>query len=378
MRLLLTNPKSCFGIIVFGGIVLCALLAPVIAQHPPDEIVALPGLSPSRDYWFGTTDQGYDVFAQVIWGARISLAVGFAAAVISTTIAATLGMVAAYFGGWVDDVLNTVTNVFIVIPALPLLIVVYSFIPSRGPVPMVLILGLTTWAVEARILRSQALSLRNRDFVLAAKVSGESDVADRLRRDHAEHGEPDRRRLPARLLPLDHLRRGARVPRVRRREQDHLGDDALLGAEQLERAPGRVVALRLPGRRARALRRGARVHQLRRRRAREPAAAAAAEGSAVTGLVQDAAPAIAPAVETEVLLELDDLVVDYLEAGRPLRAVDHVNLTIRAGEIVGLAGESGCGKTTTANAILSILQPPAEVTGGRDPVPRGRRRRPER
>jgi peptide/nickel transport system ATP-binding protein len=84
----------------------------------------------------------------------------------------------------------------------------------------------------------------------------------------------------------------------------------------------------------------------------------------VTGLVQDAAPAIAP-VETEVLLELDELVVDYLEPDRPLRAVDHVNLTIRAGEIVGLAGESGCGKTTTANAILSILQPPAEVTGGR-------------
>jgi peptide/nickel transport system permease protein len=172
-RLLLTNPKSCFGIIVFGGIVLAALLAPVIAQHPPDEIVALPGLSPNRDYWFGTTDQGYDVFAQVIWGARISLAVGFAAAVISTTIAATLGMISAFVGGWVDDALNTVINIFIVIPALPLLIVVYSFLPTRGPVPMVLILGLTTWAVEARILRSQALSLRNRDFVQAAKVSGE-------------------------------------------------------------------------------------------------------------------------------------------------------------------------------------------------------------
>ena len=84
----------------------------------------------------------------------------------------------------------------------------------------------------------------------------------------------------------------------------------------------------------------------------------------MTGLVQDAPPAIAPDVETEVLLELEDLVVDYLEADRPLRAVDHVNLKIRAGEIVGLAGESGCGKTTTANAILSILQPPAEVTGG--------------
>jgi peptide/nickel transport system permease protein len=172
-RLLLTNPKSCFGIVVFGGMVIAALLAPVLAQNPPDEIVALPGQPPNKDFWFGTTDQGYDVFAQVVWGARTSLAVGAAAALISTVIAATLGMLAAYAGGLVDDTINTMTNVFLVIPALPLLIVVYSFLPARGPVVMVLILGLTTWAVEARILRSQALTLRNRDFVEAAKVSGE-------------------------------------------------------------------------------------------------------------------------------------------------------------------------------------------------------------
>jgi peptide/nickel transport system ATP-binding protein len=85
----------------------------------------------------------------------------------------------------------------------------------------------------------------------------------------------------------------------------------------------------------------------------------------VTGLVHDVPLSAAPQVEKETLLELDDLVVDYLEADGPLRAVDHVNLTIRAGEIVGLAGESGCGKTTAANAILQILRRPAEVTGGR-------------
>jgi peptide/nickel transport system ATP-binding protein len=84
----------------------------------------------------------------------------------------------------------------------------------------------------------------------------------------------------------------------------------------------------------------------------------------VTGLVHDVPLTIAPDVDNEVLLELDDLVVDYLEPDRRLRAVDHVNLTIRAREIVGLAGESGCGKTTAANAILGILHPPAEVTGG--------------
>jgi peptide/nickel transport system permease protein len=172
-RLLLTNPKSCFGIVTIVGMVVAALLAPVLANYPPDEIVALPGQPPNKEFWFGTTDQGYDVFAQVIWGARTSLAVGAAAAIMSTLIAATLGMLAAYRGGWLDDSINTLTNVFLVIPALPLLIVVYSFLPQRGPVVMVLILGLTTWAVEARILRGQALTLRNRDFVQAAKVSGE-------------------------------------------------------------------------------------------------------------------------------------------------------------------------------------------------------------
>jgi peptide/nickel transport system permease protein len=172
-RLLLTNPKSCFGIVVFGGMVLAALLAPVLAQNPPNEIVALPGQPPNKDFWFGTTDQGYDVFAQVVWGARTSLAVGAAAALMSTMIATTLGMLAAYAGGWIDDTINTLTNVFLVIPALPLLLVIYSFVPARGPLVMVLILGLTTWAVEARILRSQALTIRNRDFIEAAKVAGE-------------------------------------------------------------------------------------------------------------------------------------------------------------------------------------------------------------
>jgi peptide/nickel transport system permease protein len=173
IRLMLTNPKSCFGIVTFAAIVGVALAAPWIAQNSPTEIVGLPGQPPNRDFWFGTTDQGYDVFSQVVWGARTSLAIGAAAAVLSTVIAATLGMLAAYAGGWLDDVINLVTNIFLVIPALPLLIVVYSFVPSRGPIVMVLILGLTTWAVEARILRGQALTLVNRDFILAARASGE-------------------------------------------------------------------------------------------------------------------------------------------------------------------------------------------------------------
>jgi len=173
IRLLLTNRKSCAGIVVFSGIVGTALAAPLLAKNSPTEIVGLPGQPPNHDFWFGTTDQGYDVFSQVVWGARTSLVVAACAAVASTAIAATLGLLAAYSGGWIDDAINLLTNVFLVIPTLPLLIVISAFIPTRGPVIMVLILGLTTWAIEARIFRGQALSLRNRDFVLAAKVAGE-------------------------------------------------------------------------------------------------------------------------------------------------------------------------------------------------------------
>ena len=174
LRLLLSNRKSCAGIVVFAGIVAAALAAPLLAQNSATDIVGLPGQPPNRDFWFGTTDQGYDVFAQVVWGARTSLTVAACAAIASTAIAATLGLLAAYSGGWIDDTINLLTNIFLVIPTLPLLIVISAFVPTRGPVIMVLILGLTTWAVEARIFRGQALTLRNRDFVLAAKVAGES------------------------------------------------------------------------------------------------------------------------------------------------------------------------------------------------------------
>jgi len=174
--LLLRNPKSCFGIVVFGGIVGVALAAPWIAHNDPNEFLGFDAraLPPSAHYPFGTTDQTQDVFAQVVWGARQSLAVGALAALLSTVIATTLGLLAAYSGGWIDDVVNLVTNVFLVIPTLPLLIVIASMVENRGPLMLVSIIGLTTWAVEARILRGQAMSLRNRDFVLAAKVAGES------------------------------------------------------------------------------------------------------------------------------------------------------------------------------------------------------------
>jgi peptide/nickel transport system permease protein len=174
LRLLLSNPKSRGGLIVIVGMVAVAVFAPLLATHDPTAYSLLDAKqSPSWHHFFGTTDQGTDIWSQVVWGTRNSLFLGAAAATLATVLAAGLGILAAYSGGWIDDVINFATNVFLVIPTIPLLIVASAYLKNRGSLNMILILGLTLWAFEARILRAQALTLRNRDFILAAKVAGE-------------------------------------------------------------------------------------------------------------------------------------------------------------------------------------------------------------
>jgi peptide/nickel transport system permease protein len=174
LLLLLGNPKSRGGLIVLLAMILVAVFAPLIATHDPNAFSLLDSRqSPSWRHLFGTTDQGADVFSQVVWGARSSLVLGSSAAVLATILATSLGILAAYAGGIVDELVNFLTNVFLVIPTIPLLVVVSAYLRSRGGLTMILILALTLWAFEARILRGQALTLRNRDFVLAAKVAGE-------------------------------------------------------------------------------------------------------------------------------------------------------------------------------------------------------------
>ncbi len=174
IRLLLNNRMSALGILLLGLIVGVTILAPWLTSQDPTIPHSLPGQPPSWTDPLGTTDQGYSVYAQVIHGGRISLAVAAAATLIAMTISITLGLLSAYCGGFVDDLINLVTNIFLVIPTLPLLIVISSFLHQTGPWVMTWIIGLTSWAIETRILRGQALTLRNRDFILAAKVTGES------------------------------------------------------------------------------------------------------------------------------------------------------------------------------------------------------------
>jgi peptide/nickel transport system permease protein len=175
LSLLLANPKSRFGLVVIAFMIVVAVIAPWISvSNPTDFNILATRQAPSWHHLFGTTDQGSDIFSQVVLGTRRSLILGAAAALIATGLAATLGILAAYSGGIVDEIVNFLTNVFLVIPTIPLLVVISGYLKSRGMTTMILVLGFTLWAFEARILRGQALSLKNRDFVQAAKVAGES------------------------------------------------------------------------------------------------------------------------------------------------------------------------------------------------------------
>jgi len=175
LLLLLRNRKSRTGIAMVCFMVLIALIAPLISvAHPNDFNLLAARQSPSWHHLFGTTDQGSDIFSQVVLGARRSLLLGAAAGALATAVAATLGVTAAYTGGIVDDVVNFLINVFLTIPAIPLLVVVSGYLKTRSMGTMIVVLAVVLWAFEARILRGQALSLKSRDFVQAAKAAGES------------------------------------------------------------------------------------------------------------------------------------------------------------------------------------------------------------
>jgi peptide/nickel transport system permease protein len=170
---LLHNRKARLGVGLLGAFVLVALLAPVLAPYSPTESDFTASQGPSGAHLLGTTGSGQDVLSQLIYGARVSLVVAFVAAVAATAIAIVIGMLAGYLSGAADEFLGFVTNLALVIPALPLMIVIAAYLPNKGVGVIVLVVVLTGWATGARVMRSQTKSLRNRDFVASALFSGD-------------------------------------------------------------------------------------------------------------------------------------------------------------------------------------------------------------
>jgi peptide/nickel transport system permease protein len=169
---------SMIGFFLLAVIILVAIIGPWIAPYDPTKMaVGPPSAPPSADHWLGTTQTGQDVWSQLLAGTRTSVAVGLTVGVLSTALAVLIGSIAGYLGGWVDDGLTLIMNVFLTIPALPLIIVMASYAAAfniRGLGVIIVVLTLTGWAWGARVKRSQILSLRNKDFVMASQVVGEN------------------------------------------------------------------------------------------------------------------------------------------------------------------------------------------------------------
>lgn len=170
---LLYNKKAMAGLVILTIIVLVAIFAPLLTEYSPVKRVGRPHQVPSWEHWMGTTRLGHDVFSRLVHGARVSLAVGFGAGLMITLIGTVLGIVAGYKGGVVDEVINFFTNMVLVVPNLPLLLVLAAFIGQASPLVIAVILGLTSWAWGVRVTRSETLSIRQRDFVKSAEMLGE-------------------------------------------------------------------------------------------------------------------------------------------------------------------------------------------------------------
>ncbi|MFJ5986488.1 dipeptide/oligopeptide/nickel ABC transporter permease/ATP-binding protein [Lentzea sp. NPDC092896] len=346
------------GLGLAGLIVLFGLLGPLLTGDPATirDIGLVP---PGGEHLLGTTVTGQDVLAQLTHATRGSLWIGLLVGVMATVLSGIFGIVGAYAGGAVDEVFSLFSNVMLVIPGLPLVIVVAGFVPAdqRGTWTISLVLAITGWAAAARVLRAQTLSLRNRDYVAAARVSGEKTwrvICVEI--------------LPN-LLPIlaSQFVFAVVLAILSEAGLSFLGlgaaDSSTLGTMlyyaqngfALQRdawwwfvPPGLIIALfggalSLINFSIDEIINPALRERPRRRRD-----------------VVATTPAVA---DEDAVLTVTNLNVVY-QGATPVHAVKDVSLTLRRGEILGLAGESGCGKTTLAYAINRLHRPPAEVTSG--------------
>jgi peptide/nickel transport system permease protein len=171
-RSMTSSRKVAVGSTIVGFFIVVGLFGPLFIHTDPEATSKLFITPPSADHWLGTTVVGQDIFSQLIYGTRTSIFWGLGTGLLVTLFSMVIGLVSGYFGGWVDNALTLLTNVSLVLPALPLAIVLAAYFP-RGPLTISLVIVFTNWAWQARVLRAQTLSMRSREFVAAARASGE-------------------------------------------------------------------------------------------------------------------------------------------------------------------------------------------------------------
>ncbi len=404
------SPKVIAGLVIMAVFAVLAVLGRWMAPYNPNttdeknwvQHVLVPGTGPGTDFpanfyplplppsaahWLGTTVFAQDVLSQLLASTQATLFVGLLAAAIATVLSVLIGVTAGYLGGSADEGLSLLANVFLAIPGLPLLIVLADYAPTAGSsiLLVAIIIAVTAWAYSARVLRAQTLSLRNRDFVEAARVSGERtfriilvEVLPNLIPILAASflftslyaiyayvaiaflglgGSPTS--SPPGLWNWGEMLR------------EGFANNAIRGGWWWWWAPpGLFVALLGTGLALLNFGIDEFINPRLRasglsRKAAEKAGINRRPKLGMTPVVRERPHPAAPSSGVPAsVLEIRGLSVDYGYGDEAIHAVVDCDLVLRRGEVLGLAGESGSGKTTLALAAIRLLRAPALITAG--------------
>lgn len=365
------NPLAVVGLVMLVVIVLVAVFADAVAPYNPRSYEGIQSSDiykpPSAAHWFGTDDAGKDVFSSFMYGARNSLIVGFFAAFISIFIGGTFGIVAGFYGGRVENFLMRFTDLMLVIPDLPL-IVVFVALTKPSLWNIILVIGLLGWTTTARIVRSQTLAVKSRKFVLRARAIGAGN-----RHIIVHHILP----LVMPILVVNAIL-VISLAILSESTLAFLGlSDPLaiswgqmlnfafnrgamsVGAWWALVAPGFgivwvVLALTLLGNGLeQVLNPRLEAHHL-------------TPGRLTVQKEAGEVPSRSAFIKSPVVLDVQNLSVDYVNEDKPpARAVENVSFQLHEGELMGLVGESGCGKTTLIMALNRLLPSAGQIVGGK-------------
>jgi len=169
------NKSGLLGLALLLFFIFTAIFAPILAPYDPYKRVDRPLIAPCQEYILGTNDIGQDIFSELIYGTRVSLTIGFMAAFFTVTIGTLIGVVSGFLGGAVDEVLMRFTDVVMILPSIPLMILLMALFGKQSFMIMILVLSIMGWPGTARLVRSSTLSIKERIYVEAAKAIGAGD-----------------------------------------------------------------------------------------------------------------------------------------------------------------------------------------------------------
>ncbi|MBL8099931.1 MAG: dipeptide/oligopeptide/nickel ABC transporter permease/ATP-binding protein [Anaerolineales bacterium] len=360
--------KSRTGVVGFWMIVVViviAIFAPLIApyeQRASASTIESIYQPPSAQHWFGTDDAGQDVFSNFVYGARVSLIVGIFAALIAVLIGGSFGLIAGFFGGRIETSLMRFTDIMLVIPDLPLIVVIVA-LTKPSLFNIIFVIGLLGWTTTARVVRSQTLAVKSRKFVLRARAIGAGKAHIIVR--HI---------LPL-VMPILVVQAVLVISLAILNESAlsfiGLGDPTTLSwGQMLNFAFGRGAtstgawwALFFPGFGIVWLVLGLTLFGQGLEQVLNPRLDTHHLMAGKPSLSKDA---LIKPLHPSTLVEVQNLSIHYVNEGKPpAKAVEDVSFTLKEGELLGLVGESGCGKTTLMLSLLRLLPSAGQIVNGK-------------